>query len=280
MMPVNTPLAPSPQPGLPRTIGYFNLFLGGFLLLCGAGCLSMLAPFLLRNNPLQLDPAETQLVVDEMRRQIVDDLKRGEASAPTIAEKDRLKKTRLELESKPADVAGQVDFPAINRNLPWLSRYLWADLLSGPILNGLLLASGVGLVRLKSWGRRLGIWVAVLKLVRLALLTTFLFALVIPSATKTFDSLARSDVGEALVKQAMEQQSARQGGGPAARLTARDVAKVLSAMGYGSALMNLCLGAIYPAVCLVVLTREGARLACRASRTDSPGRGEPSSELS
>src|SRR5262249_47445633 len=165
---------PPPRPGLCKTIGVLNLLLGGFLLLCGAGCLNTLLPFLLRNNPPQLDPAEARRVVEQMRLEEVNRLKDAEQSAATEAEREKLRRSRAELAAKPWDIEAQVDFKKVNNDLPWLARYLWADVVTGPVLNLLLLVSGVGLILLKGWGRTLALWTAGLKILRLLLLNLFL----------------------------------------------------------------------------------------------------------
>jgi hypothetical protein len=258
---------PSARPGLPKTIGVLDLVFGGVLLLCGAGGLSTLGPFLVRNNPLQIDPAETR---EGMRQLLIDDLRNQESGAATPAEKNRLRKARLELESRPSDLASKVDFTAINRDLPWLSRYLWADLLSGTVLNVLLIVSGIGLIRLKQWGRRLGVWVAATKLVRLVALCALLTAIVVPSLSRVLGQFARTDVGEAYVRQAVELGSPA---GSTLQLSASEIVEIIRALGYGYALMSLGLGAIFPAVSLLVLTRPGARLACKNFAGDVQGHG-------
>jgi hypothetical protein len=267
---------PSARPGLLKTIGVLDLVFGGFLLLCGAGCLSTLVPFLVRNNPLQMDHAETQEVADQMRQLLIDDLRKQESAAATPTEKDRLRKARFEVESRRADLASKVDFAAINRDLPCLSRYLWADLLSGTLLNVVLIVAGIGLIRLKPWGRRLGIWVAAAKLVRLVALCALLTAIVVPSLSRVLGQFARTDVGEAFVSQAVEQQNTRSiapAAGSTLQLSASDIVEIIRAIGYGYAFMSLGLGAIFPAVSLVVLTCPGARLAGQTLAADDEGHG-------
>src|SRR5262249_12126080 len=140
------------KPGLVKTVGFFNLFVGGLLLLSGSGCLGGVLPFLFENDPFQIDPAVAREAVEEMRRGMIGELKERGGSSGTDAERSRIRKQRLELESKRFQIETQVDFRTVNDDLPWLSRYLWADLISGPVLNAFLLVSGVGLIRLKSWG--------------------------------------------------------------------------------------------------------------------------------
>jgi hypothetical protein len=270
-----TPPSP-PQPGLVKAVGILNLLIGGFLLLCGGGCLYRVVPPLLMNNPPRIEPDEAQNAAEEIRRQMIADLQDLERSAPAEADRERYRKSRVELESKPPRLAEQVDFGKVNADLPWLSRYLWADLLSGPVLNLLLLVSGIGLILTKSWGRALALGTAGLKIARLAVLNGFLAVMVVPHLSEAADQFARSDFGATVVKHAMDQQAARQKGAsapaPAAvQLSATDLVQVLRACGYGYAAMNLCLGAIYPAVVLIVLTRPGARAACARAAPDLAG---------
>lgn len=262
---------PAPRPGLPRTIGALDLLLGLFLGLCGGGCLVAISPFLRENGPLRIDRGPTQDVLEHMRRQIIEDLRSQSQSTTDPAEKARLAATIGEIQATSTDLTDLVDFDQINRRLPWVARYVWADAITGPVLNLAMIAAGVGLVMVTEWGRRLGIVVAVLKVVRLVVLTGMLVLMVIPATTFTLEEIARTPIGRQVVEHAMDQQRTRQPGpAPAHQLTPLDVVQVLRGLGYGSAVMMLGLGLIYPVVSLVVLTRPGARAACRRGRTPTP----------
>jgi hypothetical protein len=265
----------TPQPGLVKTIGILNLLTGGFILLCGAGWVLALVQYLLPNSPLRLDPANAQVAVEEMRRTMVGELANLERSATSEADRERLRKERADLEARSFRLESQVDFRVVNGELPWLSRYLWADALSGPVVNLLWLGSGVGLVLCRGWGRTLALWTAWIKVARLLLLNGLLALVVIPHLCRAADQFARSEAGDAVVSYAMSQQGLGRGGAGAPtepKLTPADVVQIMQRMGYGYAATFLCLGAIYPVVVLIVLSRPSARAACAppAARADGP----------
>lgn len=262
---MSLPSPSDPRPGLFRTIGVLNLIFGGGLLLYGTGCLNVVAPFLVRNNPLRLDRAYAEEVVDLMRRQMIEDLRAREQSAPDGAEKARVGKVRLDLESASPRLDRQVDFRRVNGDLPWLARYLWADVLTGPVLNLLMIVAGAGLVPRKRWGRKLAVWVAAMKVLRLIGLSAFLAFVVVPHMTRTAAEFARTEVGEAMLRAAMDPSGNRQGALalPSSRLSPAEFVQVLSAFGTSYAILTLAFGVIYPVVVLVVLNRADVRAAAR-----------------
>lgn len=259
----------TPCPGFLRTIGVLNLAFGGVLLLFGAGCLYTVGPFLLDNTPLQIDPALTQVVINDMRREMVETLALREQSARTAAEKQKLAEARNDLQTVRTDLSGRIDFGRVNANLPWLSRYLWLNLLSGPVLNLLTVVSGVGLIFLSKWGRTLAVWVAVLKIGRLIVLCGLMSFVVVPRLSDVAEQFAGTDFGKAFLRRALDQQdpSTTVIGTPAVRFQPDEMVRILAALGYGFAVMGLALGAIYPTVALIVLTRPAARAACSVPTT-------------
>jgi hypothetical protein len=250
----------TPQPGLPRTIGVLNLVFGFILLLWGGLSLFVLGPFLVENNPFQLDPVMTRHVVEGVRRDLIETLRSGEKTAGDEAEKRRLSSSRVALESAQTDLAKQVDFGAINRNLPWVSRYLWVDTVSGPALNLLMVVSGVGLLLLSRWGRSMAVLVAALKLLRLLGVSILLAVAAVPAVATTTGKLVRTDVGKAVVKGASGASAL-----PSVQLDPDEFVRIVAALGYGYALMSFGLGAIYPLIVLIVLRRPGAVAACSGS---------------
>jgi hypothetical protein len=208
-----------------------------------------------------------------MRDAMVKDLRSREGAATTDAERQRIRASREALASKSSDLTGKVDFEKIAHDIPWLARYLWADAISGPVLNLALLVTGIGLLARKEWARRGAIGVAVLKVVRLILLNGLLALVVVPGLTDACDQIARTDLGGEVVKHVMDRQNASKGAGAAnaPQLTPAELIQLMRAFGYGAAFMTLGAGIIYPVVALVVLTRPGARAACQ--------RGAPGTSL-
>ncbi|MBV8385056.1 MAG: hypothetical protein JOZ63_20895 [Planctomycetaceae bacterium] len=265
--------AVSPQPGLLRTIGILNFIFGGLLFACGLNCLGWFGPMLATLQLIRLDPEEAQIHFDNFKRTMIATLRDREASA-TDAERTRIKKSRVELEALHPRIGDQLDLKKINRGLRWLTWYLWADVVTGPILNLLMLASGIGLMQLKCWARTMGLWVAAAKLVRLAALTIFLVAMVIPRMSKVADELMASDFGRVLITSALAQQGARQGGDvPVAQIDPKDLVPIMTGMSDIAAVLLLGFGAIYPVLTLVVLSRPAARAACREDEAETDGDG-------
>ena len=266
--------AVSPQPGLLRTIGILNFIFGGLLFACGLNCLGWFGPMLATLQLIRLDPEEAQIHFDNFKRTMITTLRDWEASTTTVAERTRIKKSRVELEALHPRIGDQLDLKKINRGLRWLTWYLWADVVTGPILNLLMLASGLGLMQLKRWARTMGLWVAAAKLVRLAALTIFLVAMVIPRMSKVADELMASDFGRVLITSALAQQGARQGGDvPVAQIDPKDLVPIMTGMSDIAAVLLLGFGAIYPALTLVVLSRPAARAACREDEAETDGDG-------
>lgn len=253
----------TPRPGLLRAVGVCNLVFGGLLLVFGAGSLFLLVPFLSENQPFQVNPALANEVADDIRREMVATLRQRESTSRSEPEKRRLAVVRAELQSVRTDLSRQLDLPRVNDDLSWISRYLWINILSGPPLNLALILAGIGLARRRRWGLLLALWTAALKLVRLLTLGLLLAIVVVPSTADAADRFARTDFGRAFVNHARDQQDPF--ATSAIHFNPEELARILSACGYGYAAMAGALSALYPAALLLVLSRPAARAACAAS---------------
>src|SRR5262249_60773405 len=133
------------------------------------------------NRPFRLEPGDAQNLYNEMHAELVRQLEAREVAAPVGGQRSLLRNERRALEaSHDSDVERHLDLPAINRDLLWMSWYFCADFVTGPVLNLLMLAAGIGLTQLRVWARTLALWVAVLKLVRLVVLTASFVVVVVP----------------------------------------------------------------------------------------------------
>jgi hypothetical protein len=270
MADVHDKLPPSntPQPGMVTAIGVFNILYGGLLLLCGMGCANAFVPSIANQKMPTFDQKEAHNILEEMHRLRISELQRQEQSAATPAIKTQIKAEREKLEANPPKVAEKIDPAPVNEGIAWFFRYAWTDVATGPVLNLLLLISGIGLLLHQNWARLLAIVTAALKILRLVALCILLVAFAIPKMARMCDVLAGSELGKAYFKQAMEQQKA-QGGNPAApQPTPELVAEVLRTSGYAYAILLPCLGSIYPIIVLVLLTRPGARAATSTQTYD------------
>jgi hypothetical protein len=260
--------APEPLPGLLTTIGILNIVIGGALLLCGLGCLTLTAATVVRGVPLRIEPEETQAFFDEIRNEQIKSLRKQEQATATDTERDRLRKERLAVEAKHLRVTDELDFPKINAELSRLGSYLRLDVLSGPVLNLLLVISGIGLVLRRNWARVLAIATATLKFFRLLGLTTLLVGSVIPHLSAAFDILLATEIGRQTITHAVAVHQAQQGLPPGApKPTPKEIARALPGTGTGFATFLACFGSIYPIVVLILLSRPGARAAALPVRS-------------
>ena len=244
------------RPRFFRTVGCFNLIFGGVLILCGGLGLWIFVPFLVENSPFRLDPAQTGEIVVEMRRQMIEDARRDERNAPDPASKEKARKTRESIEAIPESLEGKVNFDKVNSGLPWLSRYLWAEVVTGPILNLLMVVSGIGLIFGRSWRvKRLAIIVLGLKILRLAALSLFLGVVVVPGVREALSEFAGTEFGRSVLRQAIASRNS--GAMPTADIEPGEFVQIFSALGYIYAVMSFALGAIYPVVGLILLSRSG-----------------------
>jgi hypothetical protein len=256
----SAPLPVEPKPGWLKAVGVLNIVCALAMLGFGLGTLALAGPHLREYTPLEFDPALTQDVFNELRRQSVADLTRFEESARSPLDKLRFARAREEMQKVDTNLNGKLDFDRLNADLPWVTRYLWLNLLSGPVVNMLLLASGVALLTAKGWSRTVAIRVAALKIARLAALAVFLCLIVIPRGNDALGLLVRTEFGQAFVRHAMDQQdpAANSVPLPVVRFRPDEFVRIVRAMGYTYAIVGFALSAIYPASTILVLTRPAA----------------------
>src|SRR5262249_7718006 len=121
----------------------------------------------------------------------------------------------------------------------------------------LLLISGIGLVTVKEWGRKLGVCIAALKIARLLGLYGFSIIVIVPITTQRLIQMVEE------MQQNFPPGQRANAGAPIA-----DMAKVMGTMMTVSFVAMIVLGAIYPVVALVVLTRPSVKAACTMPRPD------------
>ena len=236
-----------------RTIGYLNILCGVLLAGCGGGCLALIGPFLAENRPLRVAPELADDVAEAIRQSLISELRQLERTAAP-GEKDQIAKAREELAALGERFSTQVNFDKINSDLPWIGWYMWIDLISGMILNVALTVSGVALVRGWKSSRSVAVNVAALKLTRLVAIVLLACLVVVPKSRNVLTAFATSKHGETLIQGAMWSSST--GALPPVRLQGADIVTILTSSGYLSTVLMLSLGAVYPLIVLIVLTRR------------------------
>ena len=134
-----------------------------------------------------------------------------------------------------------------------MTSYTIADAGTGLVLNLMMMAAGIGLVRRKSWGVSLGIATAWGKIVRLIALYSYFALAVVPILSQQMGQL----VGEMMA----QQQQAIGRPMPPGMDTAMLV-KIYFITYTITAVAMILLGSIYPAISLWLLYKPAARAAC------------------
>ncbi len=237
-------VVPTPQPA--KTFGLLNVIFGILLILWGAcqGAGALAMPFL----PQFFEGIQTK-VQTEVKAEREGELKalaEAEKAATTDEEKAQIVAQRAQIEATPVvDPIGPMKAMFGMYEDRRFLTYYWAEALSGIVLNGLMIASGLGLMKLRESGRRLALGVAAAKIVRLIALVVVVVAVIAP-----------------LTAEYMKQMAAAMpaAGGPAMGGLMQQAAASASIQAVAFAVF----GSIYPVLTLWFLTRPGVRAACLA----------------
>ncbi len=140
-----------------------------------------------------------------------------------------------------------------------LAIYYCTELGAGILLNLLMLVSGVGLLGLAEWGRRLAVGVAWGKIVRWVAMVIVTMVLVLPITTqkmqKAFDKV---------------EQQTKARGGRAAAFPMGSLAQFTAISGAITAVFEAVVFSIYPGLTIWYLTRPPTRAACMAKLPFGP----------
>ena len=256
--PVPIPVAPNPR--AVRTIGILNIVFASILLLFAAVSLvsALASPYYAR--VLKAQEQATAARDAQSRASAIEEARRREQAAQTPAEQATLKARRQALESAPPLVRMPMTGGVQPMSDPRFAAYTWSEQLTSLALNGAMLAAGIGLLGSRAWARSLALWVAGLKLVRLAILTVVAVAVIAPLMARL--------IGVQMDQQMAQQQAMmRRGPAPAPPVNFTKFMAITLTAWYVTAGL---LGAIYPAVVLAALNRPGAKAACSAGPGPGP----------
>jgi hypothetical protein len=254
-----------PNPRIPRTVGTLNIIFASLLLLCDLGCgvyVSLLVPTIGMAMEGMQKKVQDQQEVE--KKAFLADLDEKEKAAKTDEEKLEIKAKRLEVEKRPkAVMPGTMDMKQMGWDDPKLVTYVWVTVMSGMLLNLLLLAAGIGLLQRRSWGLKLGLGVPVAKIVRLVVLCAYCTLVLIPE----FSIKLAKTINEAMV----QQQAANKAQPPNMyELLARTYTIMYTVMTIGFFLVAV----IYPLISVWMLTRPGVKAAC-SDKVAITEQGEP-----
>lgn len=255
------PVLPNPQG--PKTIGLLNIiFASGLMLwsLCSAVSVAMMPLF---SEAMKIPQQQLAKAGEQQRAAELQAVADQEQAATTEQEKEDLRAQRREIQRRPKPtLPPTMDMAKMGLDQPPVIATVWLDVLTSLVLNTLMIVAGVGLIRFREWGRRLSLWVAGLKILRLAIVSAAYVLVFVPVIARGVADM---------MADMMAQQQAAMGRGPAGgMLNYQELARIY---GITYTVMYLAIGvfgAIYPAISLWVLTRPGAVAACRAG---GPSRG-------
>lgn len=241
------------QPGIPKTIGILNILFASVLLLCD-GCVGASWLFLPITKELmkaQQANLEAGLKAELSVKSTSYDAE--EKAAATPQEKAAVKARRAETEARlKSQIAVQSSFDDMTAVMtePRIAGYFVGHVLSGIILNLAMLAVGIGLIRLRHWGRIGSNWVYSLKLGRLLMLCFLQSMILIPAWTI------------AMLETLRKAEDARAAGTGGAGISADQAGIMIGNLYTLMSIVYLFIGAIYPITGLILLNRSAARAAC------------------
>jgi hypothetical protein len=246
-----------PNPRIPKVMGILNIVFASGLLLVGLciGAMTATQPYL--NKAMADVQKKADAEVEKKRQADLKAIEEQEQAAETEAEKQELEAERQAVEGRTKSVVMPTfDFNKLRFSDPRLTAYTWVDVITGIVLNVLMLVGGIGLVRLKKWGLSLSLWTYVAKITRLLVLNSYFALAVVPAMSQMIGKL----VGEMMI----QQQQAM--GRPApAGLDPTTLVRMYYITYTAFAVAMVVFGSIYPAIGIWLLTRPGARAACDES---------------
>ncbi|CAN5892966.1 hypothetical protein BH23PLA1_BH23PLA1_07750 [soil metagenome] len=245
---------PTPQPA--RTIGILNIVFGSILAFYSSTSLISLLFMLVYAPGMEIQERVIDTLVAAVHEVQIEEMEGHLEVAENDVEREMIQQELQALiEAGPQTPAGFAML-SMGFQLPALTYWSWADSTTSILFNSLMIVAGVGLLRLRSWGRSLGLWVAGLKIVRLVVIWGLWILVVTPEMAEQLGNT-------------VDEMMAQQGGpGPPPGMFKMMYAVMYSAMGVAMIL----LGSIYPAIVIWLLRKPGVKAACRpADRTPEEG---------
>ena len=275
-----------PNPQIPRTFGMMNLVFGILLLLMGAGYLAMYVFMPTFQKKMAGQMKEQLETAKKSRESKLAELKKTEAAAKA---KEAAAKTKEETEkAKEATTAAveeretfennpDPDLSAMTDMMGWnimadprVAVYYFTEVISGMVFNVAMIISGIGLLGLAEWGRKAGIMVAWLKIVRWVAMTVVIMVLIVPITTEKMDKMMQSVQAQVNVKS----------GGRPAPVPMVGFGQMMAVMSAVGVVFSALVASIYPILSLWFLTRPPTRAACLQGSKPAPlefrsGTGDP-----
>jgi hypothetical protein len=248
----STPLiAVTPNRAIPKVLGILSIVFASLLLL-GSGC-QLLASIMSPALSKAIQDATKKVEEQQKAKQAADvkKIEEEEKAAKTEDEKAELRDLKKAMAAPPAPAVPMIDISRFMTD-PMLNGWVWFDHLTALFANIALLVAGIGLVCFKPWGRTLGIWTAVVKIIRLALVYGYCAIYIVPP----FAKILGEEVGKMFIQQAQA------GGRPVPpNLTPEFFTRIYVITYSIMCVAMIVFGSIYPAVMIWLLNKRSAKAA-------------------
>lgn len=245
-----------PNPGIPKTLGILNIIFGVMLVLMGF-CMSSYLLVI----PFGLQIAEKQQKEQQARSEAEYQTKLKNLDDRLAASKSDDEKKTIAAE-KEKEVANPPTVPpdlqaltGMYRN-PKIMGYFLGYFGSGMFMNLLLFISGIGLVRMRSWGRKMAMGLASVQILRLIAL--LVVSLIVVQPEMVVETKKLIDVFEA---------QAKLNGAPGNVAQTLQMLKATAGLGAVFSVVGFVFCTIYPALTLILLSTAGARAAFLSSKS-------------
>jgi hypothetical protein len=249
-----------PNPQAVKTLGMLSIVFSSMILFCDT-CTGFSQAFgAVFARVMDVNMRGLQSGVDTAWKQEERTLKRREAAAKTPEEKASAQRALSSFQSRPRPVIQTTNMKQTMDQFkdPVTAAVTWTSLGTSFLLNGMMLAGGIGLILLADWGRKLSIWVAILKIARLFLLVVVTFVVIMPKTV----ALQRAQFREIEAKQ-KEASGGKQVAGPDMGM----IGNVAIASSYASILSYYLVAPIFPIILLIALNRRRVRAAFYRPKT-------------
>jgi hypothetical protein len=230
-----------------------NIIFGILLILYATGVMLMTAIGPRFQNAMITQMEREQASKKAERDSKIADLKKKEASAKTKEEKESIAEEREVLEKRvEPDLSGVMKGAVGMASDKRLLAISYTSEITGVILNILMVISGVALLRMSDWGRRLALTIASLKIVRWVAITVVTLVVIVPMTT---------EMTQKMFNEIEKQTKAQSGGRPMPFPTTlfSQFAAIASAV---TSVMTAVFASIYPVLSIWFLTRPATRAAC------------------
>ena len=252
-----------PNPRIPKILGILNIVFASGIMLYGLCMLGSIVMMPALSKSMETMQKKMDDVVESQKQAELKQLDEREKAAKTDAEKEKIEDERAAVLARPkAPMNPGMNLNALGYSDPRVQSYMWADVFTSILLNGMMLAAGIGLVTRKGWSIRLGLWTAGLKIVRLIAIYSYAALVVVPVIALGLGKFAMQQM-------TMTQQTMGKPLPPGfdTGMFVRIYTITYTVMAVGMVVV----GSIYPIVSLWLLSRPGARAACSGLKSPDEG---------